>query len=136
MVKITHLTSAHARHDTRIFIKMCSSLAKNKNYDVSLVVADGKSNEIKNSVNIIDIGAKTGGRISRMTTTVKKVFQNENILHCNDLNALPAGVIIKKFFNKNIKIVYDAHEYETEINGLSGIQKTLTKLLEKSLIKL
>jgi len=40
--KITHLTSAHQRYDTRIFIKMCSSLAKNENYKVSLVVADGK----------------------------------------------------------------------------------------------
>jgi glycosyltransferase involved in cell wall biosynthesis len=58
-----------------------------------------------------------------------------DILHCNDLNALPIGVIIKKFYNKNVKIVYDAHEYETEINGLSGIQKTLTKILEKFLIR-
>jgi hypothetical protein len=53
--KITHLTSAHGRYDTKIFLKICSSLAKNENYDV----------------NIIDVGAKTGGRISRMTNTVK-----------------------------------------------------------------
>jgi len=45
------------------------------------------------------------------------------------------GVIIKKFFNKNVKVVYDAHEYETEINGLKGIQKFLIKRLEKFLIK-
>ena len=54
--KITHLTSAHPRYDTRIFIKMCSSLAKKENYRVSLVVADGKGDESKNSVNIIDVG--------------------------------------------------------------------------------
>jgi len=35
-----------------------------------------------------------------------------DICHCNDLITLPAGVIIKKFFNKQTKIVYDAHEYE------------------------
>ena len=51
-MKITHLTSAHPRYDTRIFIKMCSSLAKIKNYKVSLVVADGKGDEIKNGVEI------------------------------------------------------------------------------------
>ncbi len=58
-----------------------------------------------------------------------------DILHCNDLNTLPIAVIIKKFFNKNIKIAYDAHEYETETNGLHGIQKVLIKKLEKFLIK-
>jgi len=28
-----------------------------------------------------------------------------DILHCNDLNTLPIGVIVKRFFNKNVKIV-------------------------------
>jgi len=66
---------------------------------------------------------------------VVKQYKDADILHCNDLNSLPIGVLVKKFFNKDIKIVYDAHEYETEINGLTGIQKKLTKKLEKSLIK-
>ena len=58
-----------------------------------------------------------------------------DILHCNDINMLPIAVIIKKFYNKNVKIVYDAHEYETETYALSGIQKKITKLSEKFLIK-
>ena len=33
--KITHPKSAHPRYDTRIFLKMCSSLATNENYKVS-----------------------------------------------------------------------------------------------------
>ncbi len=66
---------------------------------------------------------------------VVKLYKNSDIIHCNDLNSLPIGFIIKKFFNKNVKIVYDAHEYETEMNGLHGIQKTLTKKLENFLIK-
>jgi glycosyltransferase involved in cell wall biosynthesis len=66
---------------------------------------------------------------------VVKQYKNSNIIHCNDLDTLPVGVIIKKFFNKNAKIVYDAHEYETEIDGLKGIQKKMLKFLEKSLIK-
>jgi len=80
LVKITHLTSAHDRYDTRIFLKMCSSLSKNENYNVNLVVADGKDDEVINNVNIFDVGARTGGRISRMTNTVKKVFEKSNEL--------------------------------------------------------
>ncbi len=69
------------------------------------------------------------------TYKVVKEYKSYDIIHCNDLNTLPIGFIIKKFFNKNVKIVYDAHEYETEIHGLNGIKKTLIKKLEKFLIK-
>ena len=65
--------------------------------------------------------------------TVKK-YKNNDIFHCNDLNTLPIGVIVKKFFNKKIKIVYDAHEYETEIGGLTGLRKRMIKKLERFLI--
>lgn len=112
MIKITHLTSAHGRYDTRIFLKMCSSLAKNENYSVSLVVADGKGYEIKNGVSIVEVGAKTGGRISRMTTTVKKVFQkakelNSDIYHLHDPELIPVGLKLKKLGKK---VIFDAHE--------------------------
>lgn len=112
LTKITHLTSAHARYDTRIFLKMCSSLAKNENFLVSLVVADGKGDEHKNNVNIVDVGAKTGGRISRMTKTVKKVFQkavelNSDIYHLHDPELIPVGLKLKKLGKK---VIFDAHE--------------------------
>jgi len=64
-----------------------------------------------------------------------KKCKDSDIIHCNDLLTLPMGVIVKKFYNKNVKIVYDAHEYETELNGLEGGKKKFRKLLEKSLIK-
>lgn len=112
MTKITHLTSAHSRYDTRIFLKMCSSLATKNNYIVSLVVADGKGDEIKNNVNIVDVGAKTGGRISRMTATVKKVFTkakelDSDIYHLHDPELIPIGLKLKKIGKK---VLFDAHE--------------------------
>ncbi|MEA3370709.1 MAG: glycosyltransferase [Campylobacterota bacterium] len=58
-----------------------------------------------------------------------------DILHCNDLNALPIAFIIKKLYNKDVKIVYDAHEYETEVNGLGGFQKYITKKAEQFFIR-
>jgi len=110
--KITHLTSAHPRYDTRIFIKMCNSLAKKEDYKVSLVVADGLGFENKNSIDIIDVGAKTGGRLSRMTTTVKKVFQkakalDSDIYHLHDPELIPIGLKLKKLGKK---VIFDAHE--------------------------
>ena len=110
--KITHLTSAHQRYDTRIFLKMCSSLATNENYKVSLVVADGKGDETKNSVDIVDVGAKTGGRISRMTKTVKKVFEKakelgSDIYHLHDPELIPIGLKLKEIGKK---VIFDAHE--------------------------
>ena len=44
-------------------------------------------------------------------------------VHCNDLNTLPLGAILKVVSNNDIKIVYDAHEYEIEKNGVSGAYK-------------
>ena len=70
--KIVHLTFVHPRYDTRIFIKMCSSLVRQ--YDVYLVVADGLGDEVKNKVNIVDVGSRAGGRLSRMTKMVSKVL--------------------------------------------------------------
>ena len=60
--KFTHLTSVHPRYDTRIFHKMCVSLAGH-GHEVALVVADGKGDEIKNRVNI---GAASKGRFDRI----------------------------------------------------------------------
>lgn len=61
-------------------------------------------------------------------------FKNVDIVHCNDLNALPIGVLIK-IFGRNVAVVYDCHEYETETNGLKGNEKRLKKWLERALIK-
>ena len=66
---------------------------------------------------------------------VIKRYRKADILHCNDLNTLPIGVIIKVVFNRDAKIIYDAHEYETEVNGLQYLQKKLLSLLERALIK-
>jgi len=44
-MKIAQLTSVHSRHDIRIFVKQCSSLAK-AGFSVHFIVADGKGNKI------------------------------------------------------------------------------------------
>lgn len=110
MTKVIHLTSAHTRYDTRIFIKMCCSLSKK--HDVSLIVADGLGNEVTNSVNIIDVGKRAGGRLSRMTRTVKKVFNKDleldgQVYHLHDPELIPIGLKLKKLGKT---VIFDSHE--------------------------
>ncbi len=110
--KITHLTSVHSRYDTRIFIKMCTSLAKMNHYDVSLVVADGKGDEVKNNVHFFDVGKREKSRLSRITKTVRKVFLkakelDSDIYHFHDPELIPIGRKLKKLGKK---VIFDIHE--------------------------
>lgn len=109
--KVVHLTSAHPRFDTRIFVKMCSSLAS-MGFTTSLIVADGLGNCRKNNVSIVDVGAKQGGRISRMTKTVYKVYkaavsEDADIYHLHDPELLLIALLLKR---KGKKVIFDAHE--------------------------
>ena len=57
-----------------------------------------------------------------------------DIVHCNDLNALPLGYILKSILRCK-KIVYDAHELESERNEQGSLAKHLARFLEGVLIK-
>lgn len=109
-MKVTHITSVHPRYDTRIFLKECTSLAA-AGFEVNLVVADGKGNEMKNNVQIIDACAKTRNRLKRMTSTVNKVYKRAlstqaEIFHLHD----PELLFLVPFLLKRGKVIYDAHE--------------------------
>lgn len=56
-----------------------------------------------------------------------------DIVNIHLLGLLPIGVIIK-YLTKS-KLIYDAHELETEVEGLKGAKKHLAKVIEKLLIK-
>lgn len=59
--------------------------------------------------------------------------KNIDIVNVHLLYLLPIGVIIK-YLTKS-KLVYDAHELETEVEGLKGLRKYLSKIVEKFLIR-
>jgi len=146
MVKIANIVFNPFTNDSRV-LKESLSLAKS-GYKVEVIAHGDKGLPVEESYENImikrlayfdrKVTRTKVGKLKAYLQYMKETVQyckSFDILHCNDLNTLPIGFIIKKFFNKKVQIVYDAHEYETEINGLTGIQKKLTKKLEKFLIK-
>lgn len=113
MAKICHMTSAHNAEDERIFFKEAISLSANK-HEV-FVVAKGESYE-KYGVNIIGCGQPRGGRISRMTSFAKHVYDvalsvDADIYHFHDPELLPYGILLKK---KGKIVIFDSHENTVE----------------------
>lgn len=108
--KIVHLTSAHPRYDTRIFIKQCSSLAAH-GYDVTFVVADGKADECKGGVMIVSVGY-LHGRLRRMFKTTRRVLEkaiklDADVYHLHDPELIPIGVKLKQLGKR---VIFDSHE--------------------------
>lgn len=110
MARIAHLTSAHPRFDTRIFIKQCSKLAQH-GHEVTLVVADGQGPAHEAGVAIVDAG-RPGARLERMLRTTGRVLDHAlrvdaDIYHLHDPELIPAGLRLKR---RGKKVIFDAHE--------------------------
>lgn len=110
MVKVAHVTSAHSRYDIRIFQKECRTLASH-GYEVSLVVADGQGDEVKDGVSIFDAGVLRG-RLNRIFRTTQKVLKKAlalqaDVYHLHDPELIPVGVKLKK---QGKVVIFDSHE--------------------------
>jgi glycosyltransferase involved in cell wall biosynthesis len=107
---IAHLTSAHDRGDPRIFHKMCRSLVS-ANYASSLVVADGLGDEMRDGVQIFDVGASEG-RFERIKNSPHRVFNKSlslhaDLYHLHDPELIPIGLKLKSMGKR---VVFDSHE--------------------------
>lgn len=109
-MKIAHLSSAHPRFDTRIFVKECQSL-QHRGHEVHLVIADDLGDETKDKIHIHDVG-KSQGRIRRILETPQRVLQKAlslqaDVYHLHDPELLFIGLKLKKMGKK---VIFDAHE--------------------------
>lgn len=109
-IRIVHLTSAHPRIDTRIFLKQCRSLAR-AGHEVALVVADGIGDAVREGVSIHDVGAPSG-RLDRMRNVTRRVLAkavelDAAVYHLHDPELLPVGLKLKKLGKW---VIFDAHE--------------------------
>lgn len=129
------MTCVHQRYDTRVFQKECRSLAAN-GYDVSLIVADGKGDEIKDGVKIFDIGSNKVNRWKRMTKITKLIKKKAieldcEIYHFHDPELIFTGLALQR---KGKKVIIDMHEdhpsYIAEADYIP-MPKTVAFLYEK-----
>lgn len=110
-MKICHVTTAHNRYDGRIFLKQCSSLAKN-GYDVTLLCCDELDDEIKNNVNIISLKHKYNSVYDRIFSSKKELKKkcveiDADIYQFHDPDLLSVCLYMKKCGKK---VIFDSHE--------------------------
>lgn len=110
MARIVHLSSAHPRFDTRIFVKQCRSLASH-GHEVALVVADGLGDACRDGVRIVDVG-RPSGRRERMLLATRRVGRaarrlDAEVYHLHDPELIPVGLRLALCGRK---VVFDAHE--------------------------
>jgi glycosyltransferase involved in cell wall biosynthesis len=110
MANIVHLSSAHPRFDTRIFVKECRSL-RALGHEVTLVVADGQGDARVDGIRIVDAGHRPG-RLNRMLRTTRAVLAaalrlDADLYHLHDPELIPAGLHLRRLGRR---VVFDAHE--------------------------
>lgn len=146
MKKVTSIVLNPYISDSRV-IKETQSLSK-AGYEVSVVTLhDGREGlddyEVLDGIPVhrIRLISKSWSKLAPVQMLkyiefcVRVIFEIKvDIVHCNDLNALPVGYILK-LISRCKKIVYDAHELESEQDGQSNIVRMVSKILESILIK-
>lgn len=145
-MKILHFTHTDISSDNRI-LKEISSLLKlphSKVYGVGVFKNKGDKSKIQNtnlsikSINLYSkeisfIPSKLRYFLIAIELFFKLVYEGlivkPTVVHCHDTPVLLSGVFIK--FILRIKLIYDAHELETNKNGQSEFISRLIAKIEK-----
>jgi glycosyltransferase involved in cell wall biosynthesis len=141
--KVIQVTILHPRYDTRIYQKISKSLAKK--YNVILLCSDGKGNEIKNSIEILDLGIlKKSNFFFRILLNFRLIIKcfslKGDYYHLHDPELIFAGILLRLF---NYKVIFDSHEHVPDdiLNkdyipkNIRLITKIIYVFLEKFLLK-
>lgn len=142
MKKVASIVLNNFTHDSRV-LKEAVSLQETGLYDVTVIALheEGLLEQEKiNDVNVHRINLITKKwpkkaifQLIKYIEFAVKFFINYrkiDIVHCNDLGPLPIVCLYKIILNRNVSIIYDAHELETETNALKGLRKRLAKCTE------
>jgi len=145
-MNILHLTHTDTRFDNRI-LKEIGALSDTKLYNI-LCIGVSSVERAAMSNSIPDVKIRTLRLISKMPKWVPRPIRHTlmlielylrftllgikhkpKIIHCHDTMVLAIGVFIK-IISKS-KLIYDAHELESNKNGQSKILAKATLFIEK-----
>lgn len=145
-IKVLHLTHTDVRLDSRI-LKELSAIRKNKQtFIMAIGISDdnlshSKLKEVDKELTSLILYSKLFKYFSlRLTAYLcllefqirliwKGLLFRPKIIHCHDTIVLPVGVILSILFNS--KLIYDAHELESQKNGQSKVLSKITLFIEK-----
>lgn len=144
---ILHLSHTDIRHDSRILkqLKALSSLNKNTiGIGVNSIEIDKKNHTVEENtiitLKLITKGIKFLPRFLRhilnfLELNIKLIRYISKykpfVVHCHDTTVLPIGVIMGFFYR--YKLVYDAHELESNRNGQGKFFSNVVLFIEKIL---
>lgn len=80
-------------------------------------------------------------KFSQLSATIRIFFyvlrryRDADVVVCNDLETLPIGIALKYIRNKELRIIYDSHEYQAETKWQSPIRKRFTRAIERWAIR-
>lgn len=110
---MVHLSTAHPRNDTRIFIKQVHTLSSALAKDVSLVVADGLGDSHRpGQPAIYDLGKLPASRFKRAVIGNFRAFAffrhtKPQLVHFHDPELIPLGLLLRL---RGCQVIYDVHE--------------------------
>lgn len=146
MKKILHIVLNEFKPDNRV-LKEAITLVDN-NYDVSIAALmknNRKEFEDLNGVKLFRLKLLTDRfsnnpffqvfKYIEYTYRLVKKFNDINTIHCHDVGPLPVAFLYKLLKNRNLKVIYDAHEYEAYTHNLKGAKKLFIQIVEKLFVK-
>ncbi len=151
-MNILHLTHTDINTDSRILKEMNSLASSELSLSMSGIGVTTNENVVSSKENHTKLNIESIILKSRKLTFLPKVLRHAitlveltfkmfsraikikpKVIHCHDTLVLPLGVLVKVF--SGAKLIYDAHELESNKNGSTKILSKLTLFTEKVLWK-
>lgn len=141
-----HLYPSPFLNESRI-LREAGSLSRLALFDRIDLVGTGQDGlagveHVQHDTCIVRVGRRRNGALigkiagtAAWSNAVWRRYRRQPIacINCHSVAMLPLAVSLKR--STRAKLVYDAHELETETNGLRGVRQYLTRHVERALIR-